>query len=470
MIPAFVFASCTFLIIDTLSYTIFDFGIKSTQGFWRYGYAILLLVLFAVTYWILYSLERRDLSPSLYRNLIFFSILVLPAISILGALISFSSPGFPTINKIGETVSLERRPNILLIASDGLNAEHMGVYGYERNTTPFISTFCKGKALFCENAFTNGGNSGSSITSMLTGKLPTQTKLYYPPDILRGADAYQHLPAILRKYGYRNVDISIRHYADAFDLNMRNSFDEANFRKIRDQQGPDFLKALLGRETGYFLNLMWERIMNRILHTLAQKEMANPFDEVMGKNKETSAEWQRVKTSQRINAFLSFIDTSPAPFFAHIHLQVTHGPWFLPRHRKFSAGKKQTRKWMTDFYDDSILDFDFYFKEIIQELGDRGRLQNTIFVIHTDHGMSWQTNGRLPLIFIFPDGSYAGRIAANAQNLDISSTLLDYIGIPRPQWMGGHSLISGEPDKIPADHKCLYLEGSTDRRGGLVGS
>jgi len=51
-------------------------------------------------------------------------------------------------------------PNILLLASDGLSAEHLSVYGLERETIPFIQKFAEERGLICENAFANTINSG----------------------------------------------------------------------------------------------------------------------------------------------------------------------------------------------------------------------------------------------------------------------------------------------------------------------
>ena len=318
----------------------------------------------------------------------------------------------------------------------------MSVYGYERNTTPYIKAFTEGRSLFCENAFSNATASSATIASMLTGKLPTETKVYYSPDILRGEDAYQHLPAILRSYGYRNIDFGTRYYSDPYDLNMLNSFDESNFRKRNEQEWIIRSTSEINNNILYFLNLLNERVQDRFFRMTCQREITNPYDEVTGK-KVIVFEKEPI-----LKRFLNFIDESSAPFFAHIHLMCTHGPKFAIRNRVFSKGQKQNEFMMDDFFDDAVLEFDSFFKEIIQELKSRDKFRNTVFVIHTDHGMCFEVIDRLPLIFVFPNGAHTGRIISNVQNLDIAVTLLDYMGIPRPDWMRGHSLIQGEPPRL----------------------
>jgi hypothetical protein len=83
---------------------------------------------------------------------------------------------------------------------------------------------------------------------------------------------------------------------------------------------------------------------------------------------------------------------------------------------------------------------------IVQTLSKYGILERSVIVIFSDHGQNFTVNDRLPLIFLFPNGEHSGRIEANVQNLDIAATILDYLGISQPRWMGGQSLIAAEID------------------------
>jgi hypothetical protein len=55
----------------------------------------------------------------------------------------------------------------------------------------------------------------------------------------------------------------------------------------------------------------------------------------------------------------------------------------------------------------------------------------------------------------FPRNEYSGQIQNNVQNLDITPTILDYLGLPKPDWMGGFSLIKGNPP----EHRLLFSSG-----------
>lgn len=461
LLIALILASSLFLLIDNFTYTMFNVGVVSTEGgqVWIYGF--LFLILIVLSYRFLITGRTKISEPGIYRKLV----IVTPCmvlVSVFVSLFSLSQRGTADRGWSGDAASRAGLPNVILLSSDGLNAEHMSAYGYHRDTTPFIDELAE-QALLCENCFTNAGVSGASIASTLTGKLPTQTRVIYPPYFLKGEDSYQHLPGILKRYGYRNIDISIRHHADAMDMNMLDSFDWANFREIRENAVSKYVSRFPGVGTSYLLKRMIERITERMSHAFGMSKMEHPLNEVVHVDKKFN------KDGERVEFLVSTILTSPTPFFAHVHLLETHGPLFYPSKRIFSRGKRQGRRWMTDWYDDAILDFDGRVERIVQSLRERGILHSTVMVICSDHGQAFTVSNRLPLIFIFPRGDHRGRIRANTQNLDIAATILDYLDIEQPDWMGGVSLLSndGKHDRFifTVDPKHCTLQTSKSKLG-----
>ena len=439
---AVVLAAAFLLLIDNFTYTVFDFGIRLAAGVWKIAYGILLLLLIVLSFRLLKSIGGVLAPPVAHRTVVIVTAAVM-AVSVIAMLSARGSSGPADIGG-GSVARLEDRPYIFLISSDGLNAGHMSLYGYHRKTTPYLDRLA-GDALVCENCFTNAGTSGASIASMLTGKLPTQTGLIYPPEILKGIDAYQHLPGILRSCGYKNIDISVRHHADPEDLNMRNSFHWANFRQLKDTRESTPLASLLGQESSYFIQRMRERVTERLLHVAGRRAMEDPLGEVVGKKGREFG-----KDAERIKSFFKHVRSSNSPLFIHMHLLGTHGPMFDPARKVFSRGKFQGEPWMDDFYDDAILTFDNQVKMIVGGLTKRKIRDRSVVVILTDHGQGFTVSERLPLIFLFPGGRHRGRITSNGQYLDVAATILDYIGVEQPDWMGGTSLISGEikPDRL----------------------
>lgn len=343
------------------------------------------------------------------------------------------------------------RPNILVIGGDGVDAAHLSLYGYRRETTPFLDRLA-GEALVCDRAFPNAANTGGAVVSLLSGRLPIDTGVLYPPDVLRGQAAYLHLPAILRRLGYRTAEVSVRWYADGVDLNMRDAFDEANSRLVGSPRA-DRLLAELGGSGGYFLARMGERARERLVHIATRRPWPDPYGEVT-----THREMSR-RDAERVGQLLAFADASPEPWFAHVHLLGTHGGRFFPQRRRFSAGRDQSEDWMADFYDDAILELDRNLERAFGALAARGLLERTVVVVYSDHDMGYATSRRTPLLFRFPGGRPAGRLAAAAQNLDVAPTLLDYLGIAQPRWMTGRSLLAPDLDSC----RWLVSAASNDR-------
>jgi hypothetical protein len=365
----------------------------------------------------------------------------LPAISSVTILAKISQESIVEVDLSGS--GLANKPNILILSTDGLKVDHVSAYGYERPTTPAIKTLAK-DALVSENSFPNGANTTGSVGALLSGKLPTKTGVVYTPSIFQGIHSYQHFAGLLKRAGYRNVDISVPVLADSYDLNMRGAFDVVNARDLRGKHRnslftPD-MRRILAIDY-YFLQQVMERVDQRIKHGFGRITMVDSFREVTDMDRPPS-----MSDEKRLSDFISFIESSDDPFFAHIHFMGTHGPRFRPVSRRYSKGQVQAKRWMTDFYDDAIVDFDKIVGRVVHYLKQEKLYDKTLIIITSDHGIGWRTYERLPFVLKFPNNTHKGVVNFNTQRADIPPTLLDYLNIPIPKWMDGTSLL-GEPPR-----------------------
>jgi arylsulfatase A-like enzyme len=333
-----------------------------------------------------------------------------------------------------------RMPNIVLLGWDGINATHMSLYGYERDTTPNLIKLSP-HALIFENAYSNAGKTGGSLTSLLTGKYSTDTRVIFPPDILLGEDAYQHLPGILKQIGYETVQVSMPSYGDAYERNIREGFDLVNFHSENDNPLLKQFSKFGGEGSAYFAGQIIQRVIERLEHVFFIQTMQNPYEAV-------TEEVPWLEDSQRLQAMFQYLDDADRPLFLHVHMMDMHGPKFFVRDRSFSAGQVQDEEWEMDFYDDALLNSDAYLMKLFNHLSETGQLDNTIVILYSDHGMFWDPLARIPLIFWFPNAEYAGIRRDNAQLLDIAPTILDYLEVPQPSWMQGQSILTD--DSFPA--------------------
>lgn len=437
LVPTVVAVAIALMLVDNFSYTLFGWGVFRTNTytipFYWLGCACLLFV----------HIRRTPTSlPGKNRfALALFAVLLIAACTVwLG---SSRYPGSQYRSRLAKS----DLPNIIMFASDGVNADHMSAYGYAHKTTPNLDSYLD-RALIADNAFTNSGWTTGSIVSMLTGKYPATTKVLYPPYTLQGKDAYQSLPRILQKLGYASLQESMRYYADAADLNMQQAFDAANGRDIAPtplDNAPLAMQAPL-----QFSGRLGDRLVERAGHLLLLTKMNNPHAAV------TSGEDDKVygtADATRMGRVLDFIDHAKKPFFVHVHLMGTHYSARRPAALRDSAPledpaleqirEKEAR--LAEF-DENVLQSDRYFGELMDRLAERKLLQNTLVIYSSDHATEWDFRPRVPLIFLFPGATHTGRISAPTQLLDIAPTVLDTLGVNVPNWMEGQSLTRGELD------------------------
>lgn len=437
VVPTFVLGSLFMLMVDNFTNTMWGLAIEKSSGPWRWGAAVGVAGL--------YYLAFRTVGACLqglrqhFRSWAWLAgSLVMASLVLLGA-VRLRDPSGAHADASLLFSTLAARPNILVLGSDGLNANHMSCYGYQNATTPFLETLAPA-SLICENFFSNCSHTTGSLTALLTGRLPTVTRVTYPPDILRGQDAFRHLPGLLRKYGYRTAQVSIRHYGDAYDVNLRDGFDTATFRTRGSAQAGAHFSGSLGWEPSFFVETVVDRVRLRLAHLGGRSALPSAFEEAeyaerLGGHSDT----QRFQELQRI------LRATPEPFFVHAHFMGTHGPRFQPSRRVFSAGLEQDRSWMMEFYDDAIWDFDMAVRQILKGLRQRGILDRTLVIIYSDHGIKSDSRQRAPLLWRFPRAEHTGRIGANVQGIDLAPTILSYLGAEVPAWMRGRSLLAGAP-------------------------
>jgi len=432
IIPALIISFSGFLLIDNFTYTILKFGVIKSSGIVNMGYVLLLVAFIFISY--RYVLKVKSVS---------LFVLVISILLILITIISTFYNISKSENLVGNIVAKrnsKRLPNIILINGDGLNADNLSLYGYKRDTTPFLRKLAR-ESLLADNFFANSNDSGAAVASMMTGSLPTENKLFYPPNILRGEYSYRHFPAILQNLGYDSIDISVTHFVDALDLNMKHSYNRSYASSIKETIISKKISTFLPNFFSYFIEIYINRLTSRIIHIMGINSMSDSYSEVV-KYKEF-----KNKDEHRIKVALNFLENANEPFFMHLFLMGTHGPYFRQFKRPiYSRGKKQNKKYMIDFYDDAIIDFDKHVSKVIEKLKIKGVLDNSIIIITTDHGIGHRVDNRLLLLIKFPNSDYEGKKETNIQRLDIPPTVLDYIGINKPRWMKGQSILSSELD------------------------
>ncbi len=444
---AFMLSIAVLILLDNFTYTLFNFGIVSTNGIWRILY---IAVLAAIFYWVFGFTRRQKLwKRTSYLTSLLLAVTALSVFSIYTARNS-ALDGYnfdPLLNS-------SSRPNIIIVGGDGLSDRYLSAFGFSEETTPFIEELMK-SSLVAENAYPNSSSTTGSTTSAMTGREPAEVKVYRYPDILSDEDAFKHLPGILKQAGYRTVEIGAPSYVDARKVNIANGFDIINGQSYENPILNALQPALGNSPSTYFIQIVAERISQRILHILFIQDMENPFEAVNNPN-------ARMTDAERKDQIISLLEESDKPLFVFSHFMNTHGPLFGSDDKSSTTESPDPEdEWDVERYKEAIRNFDGHIREIYTYLEQSGRLDNTILVVYTDHGYRYVVNSRIPIIIRFPNGEHAGPLKNNAQIIDIPVTILDYLGAERPDWMTGTSLIDGEP---PATREIISITAGSPKK------
>lgn len=305
--------------------------------------------------------------------------------------------------------SLLHSTNVIIIAVDTLRADHLGCYGYPRNTSPNIDKFATDAVKF-NKCYTPVPMTGPAFASMLSSLSPH----------MHGAkkngmsifDNVKTLPEFLKESGY---------YSGAFISNWT------------------LKKKLCSLDRGF-----------------------NTYTEVFNKKRWfgiLSAEGKAPKVNEAVFKWLD--KNSRKKFFLWIHYTEPHGPYVY--HKEFDFGYNRILRSAypegSDFhkikrYDTEIGYDDFYIGELVERLKELNLYKECLIIFMADHGESfgehnYYRHGRklynsclhVPLIVKLPGNKDANSVLdKNVSILDISPTILSLLGYPVPDEMEGKNL------------------------------
>jgi arylsulfatase len=348
-------------------------------------------------------------------------------------------------------ISEKSSPNILLITFDALAAEDMSLYGYHRETTPFLNKWAKGASLFTRV------EAASNCTRPTTASLMTGKRFWtHQAHHIQGSYELlnvqtENLPLLLMNHGYYNIALIGNYFASVDILGIKSYFDYAP--KVSEFIAPVDLVSFLDLTLHRLFSDKYKLYNWLISDDFIFRALVSTF---------STASVTTAPIDKIVNKFLEVIDSnSPEPFFAWIHFWPPHTPYLPPEQYSglfadMSASEQDasSRYNNRDLYNEYIRYCDSEFENFITQLEIRGKLRNTIIIVSSDHGESfehdyighcgehlWESVTWIPLIIKKP-GQTEGRVIHElSQQIDIPATILDIVNIPVPSWMEGRSLV-----------------------------
>ncbi len=257
-------------------------------------------------------------------------------------------------NESSENDFLCKECNVLIITLDALRADHLGIYGYYRNTSPNIDSLAKQGVIF-DNYISNGAVTFVSLPSLMTSLYPENSgffldpsdnsKTYYffvPQNYIKLADE-------LRFAGYHTVALinsKIVKFTGALD-----GFDE-------------------------------EEIFDSSNDSLVADRAIDVFEKF--KNKKTFVWIHFISPHTPYTPPYPYNETFFSDAFYNATRQVPANSTY-PNKDEWYLGVNETDYYISQ-YDGEIRHIDNEIKRLLIALQDKGVLNNTLIVISSDHG------------------------------------------------------------------------------------
>jgi arylsulfatase A-like enzyme len=303
-------------------------------------------------------------------------------------------------------------PHIVFILVDTLRADHLGAYGYERNTSPSIDALAAEGLLF-ENAYSTAPWTNPAIVTLFTGMHPQSVH----PAAPHHRAIRQALPAelttlaeALRRGGYSTAAL-----IDHPGINARLGYD----------QGFDVFTRLFKSEAADSWTLTDSR---RVFEAMDEQLRAmNPQQ----------------------------------PSFVYLHLVYPHRPYEAPApyHTLFGPSPDRVtrtqREGAINIYDGEIRYTDDLIGRIVERMRALALLEHSIVVVTSDHGEAFWEHGmsqhgnsfydeliRVPLIIRAPRDHplQRGRSDGLVSTVDLYPTVLQLARLPVADGIEGRSL------------------------------
>ena len=310
-----------------------------------------------------------------------------------------------------------RRKNVVVIIVDSLRADHMQAYGYQRKTTPFLSSLVEsGRMKKVADAFSTCSESFCGITSTLSGRefRDITPRNFQLQDVLR-AEGYQTWFLLSGNHRAWNgltqfYGASAGTYFDGSQTRRYSMDDDRGILEAMEHVPP----ASADQPAFFYVHLM-------------------------------STHYLGVQFPQ-------------SHFFTRPDDQVNPGPdaySILPLLNK------------PDRYDDKVTQADDVIRQIFDGLRARHYLDDAVVVVTADHGEGlgerhwahgwnlYNEDIRVPLLlYDVPAANYNN--LAFATQVDIAPTILDRLGLPIPASWQGRSLLAPTIKQV-SFHQTYFL-------------
>ncbi|MAF65847.1 MAG: hypothetical protein CMJ84_09350 [Planctomycetes bacterium] len=331
--------------------------------------------------------------------------------------------------------------SIIIIDIDTLRADHLGHYGYERETSPSFDAFAAAATAFSW-AFAQAPFTIPSQTSILTGLYPTHHGRIAVESAL--PDSVVPLAEMLGEAGYRTAAFVDGGYMST-EYGLGRGFDLYD-----DRAGG--LAEIGPRVEGWLdANAAGEEPFLLLIHSY---DVHTPYE-----------------SSPEPYQSMFFIDGAlPSAEFRAICGMEMLRVWDGRNSEEPPSLTEEQLAYLVDLYDGGIRYVDTWLGEFLAGLRERGLFDDALIVFLSDHGEEFLDHGgvmhdklhtpvtRIPLVIKLPEQREGVEVDAVVESIDVLPTLLEAVGLRAPEGIDGESLLPLVGGRAPAGDRIAVSE------------
>jgi arylsulfatase A-like enzyme len=370
------------------------------------------------------------------------------------------------------------QPNVLILATDSLRFDRLGVHGAAR-PTPHLDAFAS-QAIDFTNLHVATASTLEAWVTLFTSQYPAThgIRSMYPSkeEVLAVEAQPTTLPRVFARAGY-DTFVSSDWAGNCFDL-VDLGFQKRRVGSVQNVEAL-LLEASMKAHAVVPLYVPGFFIPSRSsLPSLAKPEvlvdqlLADVDDSVRAKKPFFGVLFTSM-THLPYNARYPFNVKYAAPGYDGPHRYQVE----VSAHELITTGFAPTLspeaiQHVRDLYDGAVSDFDDTVGRVLRELDERGLLENTIVIVTTDHGEDLYDPGstlghgtnffggdqstRIPFLMRVP-GRAAENVSELSRTIDVAPTLLRTVGLEVPGAMQGVDVLTDRsPDRVALAETC-YL-------------
>jgi len=363
-------------------------------------------------------------------------------------------------------MSIQQRPNILMLTMDTQRVSNLSCYGYPLQTTPHLSKFAQKATLF-KNVISPGTWTLPSHASVFTGRYVCG----HGADMhhLRLEKDFPTLAEILTSVGYETMTFGSTMWVGDYDGCARG-FNvvgaKSNRFKTRAEEDAYIAEQLKQRGEEHDKKDSLQNTLRAIDYMEKAKKKNQPFFYYIRYLESHLPYWP--SNPYRNQFLLKEISKEYGWFLQDEYVRRRHAQEVLPVLARKRVYSKEEWAVLRRLYDGATATLDARLQVIFDYLESSGLQENTIVIIWADHGDEigehfpfvghsaciYNTIVKVPLIVrypgMFPEGKTVDTIV---QTHDIFPTILEILGIDDEKyWKNVQSqsllpIIKGEPGR-----------------------